>query len=205
MSEKNELLSKSLELGPLEYGVIRSLEDARCAVDDALREGLKGKYPAAAVVLDMQLVRLTSGLRDAERQRDELAEALREIVDPITAMHRNLKDNEQLNGAMAVHLSRDPEYLRGIARKALAQLDTEKKDPPIVNYTTPQAPPQPSSAPASWDLVITDMKARDAFGTQKYNQQLQPHNGRDALKDAYQEALDLCVYLRTALYERDGC
>jgi len=33
---------------------------------------------------------------------------------------------------------------------------------------------------------------------------LVPHNGRDALRDAYEEALDLCQYLRQALYERDG-
>ena len=33
---------------------------------------------------------------------------------------------------------------------------------------------------------------------------LQAFNGRDSLKDAYEEALDLCVYLRTAIYEKDG-
>jgi len=45
---------------PLRYGVIESLEDARNAADDALREGLKGKYPAALVVLDMAYSRLAS-------------------------------------------------------------------------------------------------------------------------------------------------
>lgn len=33
---------------------------------------------------------------------------------------------------------------------------------------------------------------------------LQPHNGRNALIDAYQEALDLVVYLRQALEECKG-
>lgn len=61
-----------------------------------------------------------------------------------------------------------------------------------------------NSNPAAWDLVITDMKARDQFGAAKYGTRLQPNNGRDALADAYQEALDLCVYLRQAIYERDG-
>lgn len=56
-----------------------------------------------------------------------------------------------------------------------------------------------------WDLVIKDMKERDNFGISKYKTSLKPHNGRDALLDAYQEALDLCVYLRQALYERDTC
>lgn len=102
----DELLSKTLELGPLQHGVIRSLEEARCAADDAMREGLKGKYPSAAVVLDMQLARVSSALaqrskqigiacmkhdlihalecglcfRYAISQRDELAEALRELL-----------------------------------------------------------------------------------------------------------------------------
>ena len=38
----------------------------------------------------------------------------------------------------------------------------------------------------------------------KYGVGLQPHNGRDVLRDAYEEALDLCVYLRQAIFERDG-
>lgn len=64
--------------------------------------------------------------------------------------------------------------------------------------------PKRNNAPAVWDLVISDMQDRDNFGLQRYATRLQPHNGRDALKDAYQEALDLTVYLRQALYERDG-
>lgn len=32
---------------------------------------------------------------------------------------------------------------------------------------------------------------------------LQPHNGRDALRDAYEESLDLVCYLRQAIEERD--
>jgi hypothetical protein len=70
--------------------------------------------------------------------------------------------------------------------------------------TTEQPAPIPNAAPAVWDLVVADMRARDAAGLAKYGTRLQPHNGRDALLDAYQEALDLAVYLRTAIYERDG-
>ena len=66
--------------------------------------------------------------------------------------------------------------------------------------------PQPvvNDQPATWDLVVADMRERDKFGHVKYGTALQPHNGRDQLSDAYQEALDLCVYLRNALFERDG-
>lgn len=55
-----------------------------------------------------------------------------------------------------------------------------------------------------WDLVRKDINDREAYGIRKYKTRLQPFNGRDALVDAYQEALDLSVYLRQAIYERDG-
>lgn len=74
----------------------------------------------------------------------------------------------------------------------------------IRSVNTPEPAPKPSAHPAVWPLVIRDMADRDTFGREKYGVPLQPHNGRDALKDAYQEALDLAVYLRTAIYERDG-
>ena len=67
-----------------------------------------------------------------------------------------------------------------------------------------QVAPVPNDKPAVWDLVIKDMAERDALGRRRYGTPLQPHNGRDALVNAYQEALDLVVYLRQAVYERDG-
>lgn len=62
--------------------------------------------------------------------------------------------------------------------------------------------PVVNDAPAIADLVLADIRARDEFGASKYGTRLQPHNGRDALMDAYQEALDLVFYLRQALEER---
>jgi len=49
--------------------------------------------------------------------------------------------------------------------------------------------------------VIADMRARDAEGVRRYGVPLQAHNGRPCLIDAYQEALDLTVYLRQAIEE----
>ena len=65
--------------------------------------------------------------------------------------------------------------------------------------------PQPviNDLPAVWSLIIDDMYMRDEVGLSKYGTHLQPFNGRDVLIDAYQEALDLVVYLRQAIYERD--
>jgi hypothetical protein len=55
-----------------------------------------------------------------------------------------------------------------------------------------------------WDAVIEDMKARDKIGEARYGTRLQPFNGRDAITYAYQEALDLVVYLKQAKMEMDG-
>lgn len=67
-----------------------------------------------------------------------------------------------------------------------------------------QPNPVPNEHPALWPLVIRDMAQRDDTGRRRYGTRLQPYNGRDSLRDAYEEALDQCVYLRQALYERDG-
>lgn len=64
-----------------------------------------------------------------------------------------------------------------------------------------QPPPKRNSSTPIWELVVADMIARDHVGRERYGTPLQAHNGRDALVDAYQEALDLCVYLRQALEE----
>ena len=68
---------------------------------------------------------------------------------------------------------------------------------------SPQHQPITNDQPALWSLVIADMQARDDFGRAKYGTPLQAFNGRDALVDAYQEALDKVVYLRQAIIERE--
>lgn len=71
------------------------------------------------------------------------------------------------------------------------------------DLTAARPAPIESGGPAIWDLVIADMRARDQVGAARYGTRLRPNNGRDALIDAYQEALDLCCYLRQAIFERD--
>lgn len=66
-----------------------------------------------------------------------------------------------------------------------------------------QPMPNASDSPAMQDLVIADIEERKQIGLERYGQLLKAHTGRDALVDAYQEALDLCMYLRQAIYERD--
>ena len=66
-----------------------------------------------------------------------------------------------------------------------------------------QPAPTPNDEPPVWELVIADMRARDAVGRERYGTPLQAHNGRDALQDAYEEVLDLAVYLRQAIEEAE--
>ncbi len=67
-----------------------------------------------------------------------------------------------------------------------------------------QPMPVRNGHPAVWPIVMQDMQARHEIGIKRYGTPLQPHNGRDMLRDAYEEVLDLAVYLRGAIYERDG-
>lgn len=87
-----------------------------------------------------------------------------------------------------------------------AVVEPPKQDmlPAEVRSDVTQPAPTPNTQPAVWSIVINDMKARDQLGRQRYGTPLQPHNGRDMLRDAYEEALDLAVYLRSAIYERDS-
>lgn len=55
------------------------------------------------------------------------------------------------------------------------------------------------------ELVKADMEARAKVGAEKYGDRLttgEPcHNGLSALQNAYEEALDLAIYLKKALME----
>ena len=55
--------------------------------------------------------------------------------------------------------------------------------------------------PAIGPLVKADIDERMVSGKKKYGTLLRAFNGRHALQDAYEEALDLVFYLRQALEE----
>lgn len=67
-----------------------------------------------------------------------------------------------------------------------------------------QALPTVNESPFIQDLVIKDIEKRKEIGIERYGTALQANNGRDALRDAYEEAIDLCQYLKQLLVERDG-
>ncbi len=84
----------------------------------------------------------------------------------------------------------------------MAKVEWPEGDSTLIKPNTPEPPPEPNASTPIWNLVISDMHERDRIGTEKYGTPLQAHNGRDALVDAYQEALDLVVYLRQEIEER---
>lgn len=73
---------------------------------------------------------------------------------------------------------------------------SKERDP-----ATDQVAPTPNDRPFIQDLVIADIEKRKQHGITKYGTALQSGNGRDTMLDAYEEALDLCIYLRGVLDE----
>lgn len=66
-----------------------------------------------------------------------------------------------------------------------------------------QPMPVPNGRTDIQTMVIEDLRERREVGISRYGTPLQAHNGRDALRDAYEEALDLACYLRQAIEERE--
>lgn len=64
--------------------------------------------------------------------------------------------------------------------------------------------PTVNDRPSVQGMVIDDLMVRLRVGSSGTGTPLQPHNGRDALRDAYEEALDLACCLRQAIAERDS-
>jgi len=79
-----------------------------------------------------------------------------------------------------------------------------------MDLNAPQPPPTTGEGESVWPLIFNstglvipdwlraDMRARHEIGVTKYGTPLKVWNGRDAVIDAYQEALDLIVYARQA-------
>ena len=86
-------------------------------------------------------------------------------------------------------------HYEGEIKKLENKKITDKEEQPM---------PITNNNPILQELVIEDMESRLNLGIERYGTGLQAGNGRDMLLDAYEEALDLCVYLRGVMYERDN-
>lgn len=73
----------------------------------------------------------------------------------------------------------------------------------MTDATTPQPPPRPGQEVVLFH-VLEDLKRRAESGKAQYGTYLETFNQRDALADAYQEALDMAMYLKQAIMERDA-
>lgn len=117
-----------------------------------------------------------------------------QIVDMASALEDRIKDMCALLGIT------NPLAMAGQSAQSMNQESFQ----PATGAATPQPPPQ--TQPGSQEvtpLVIEDLLARRRFGVNKYGTPLMADNGRNHLWDAYQEALDLVVYLRCQL-EQDN-
>lgn len=82
-------------------------------------------------------------------------------------------------------------------------------EPEVVQDELRQRPgdqplPTPNDLPTMQALVMADIAEREQLGISRYGVGLQPHNGRDPLRDLYEELLDACMYLRQVMWERDN-
>lgn len=65
--------------------------------------------------------------------------------------------------------------------------------------------PMPTEGAESvFKAVHKDLEARERRGIETYGRSLETFNGRNALQDAYEEALDLAMYLKQALLEQEN-
>lgn len=67
-----------------------------------------------------------------------------------------------------------------------------------------QPMPAPNDGPVVHYAVVSDLLARMEVGVTRYGVPLTPHNGRNALLDAYEEVLDLACYLKQRLLEEES-
>ncbi len=54
------------------------------------------------------------------------------------------------------------------------------------------------------DRLIAEIEARKQLGIERYGQPLMTGNGRDAVRDAWEEAIDLAAYLTQMMMEREN-
>lgn len=92
-------------------------------------------------------------------------------------------------------------HTRDAAQRNIDRLAAEM--PERAHREGDQPLPTVNALPCIQDLVVADIERRKAIGRRRYGTVLQPFNGRNSLRDAYEEAIDLAVYLRQLLYEHE--
>lgn len=88
------------------------------------------------------------------------------------------------------------------AQIAVEEASSVASPPVISGERVADEPPPVEGEGDMWEEVIADMVERRSVGIERYGTPLQRWNGRNAANDAYQEVLDLAVYLRQFVTER---
>lgn len=112
------------------------------------------------------------------------------------------EDDLEPRGGFVAAMNADGEFVK------IADLDEDGNVTPVGRAKTePEDQPLPivhDDQPFIHDTVANEVLARGRLGERRYGTRLQPFNGRRALQDAYEECLDMAVYLRQQLSEREG-
>jgi len=66
----------------------------------------------------------------------------------------------------------------------------------------PKQPKPKGTGAVILPLVLRDLEERAEIGKANYGEYLRANNGRSALLDAYEEAMDLTMYLRQLIEEQ---
>lgn len=77
-------------------------------------------------------------------------------------------------------------------------------DEPTKQREGDQALPVSNEHIDSYEALIADLRQRREVGVNRYGVALQPFNMRNTVQDAYEESMDLAVYLRTVLTMREA-
>ncbi|MGL4757012.1 MAG: hypothetical protein ACRCXB_32075 [Aeromonadaceae bacterium] len=107
-----------------------------------------------------------------------------------------------------MNVQRDPDYIGGIFYESgglvrpMIKAEAYGVSTGLASdaATAKQPTPHGTGAPVL-GMVLADLTNRALEGKEKYGEALKASNGRSALVDAYQEALDLAMYLRQAIEE----
>jgi hypothetical protein len=170
---------------------------------DAIEDGLVRDEPPAEVI---------------EEENREIGQAARRIQQqgpPPPPPAEEFGMEPEPSGSIADAVERANERVSQLhtARAPEAWIGADFKIPRLGIHVTPERAgregdtqdlPIGNDLPVAHVEVAKDLQARLELGVKRYGQPLQPYNGRKPLRDAYEEVLDLAVYLWCAMYEQEN-
>lgn len=199
----------------------RCLGPPRCRF--TTQEGIKQHEPGCPMLLPPPVVR-----PDLMRYRNPVAVVTGGALDGDHASGADRQEYEMLYGipaAIGVEIPlthRVGDYLaqprngtplaagivtrtREQAQRALGRIGISPASV-VPTRTRPGDQPLPvdDGGPDMQEIVIADIVERRKVGIERYGQGLKAFDGRDNLRDIYEELLDAAIYIRKEIYKRDG-